>query len=778
MLKTTGENNLIRILNWFFYATTVLLANPLLAQTIDKIEIQGSKKIEVQAIEEKLSSKVGESVDDKLVRQDILELFKTGFFYDVKVETKMSAGKRLLVYTVVEKPSISEITFVGNDEMDSDDLFEAAELKTYEIIDHSKLQSAVEKLLTLYEEKGFLLAQIEYKLIDSKDSEGVKLEFKIQENAKVIVKNIRFIGNGKITTSKIKSFMRTKEGDYFSFMSSAGAYKQEAFEQDLRLINYLYYNEGYLQVKIARPQVYVSPDKKGIYITIYIDEGEQFKIGDIEFDGDLMFTTSELREATSIKSGEMFVYEDILKDTQSVQAKYGDLGFAFTNVIPRNRVHERDKTVDIIFEIEKGNKVYIGEINVVGNTKTQDKVLRRELRVKEGELYHETRKRRSLENIKRLGYFEDVNFNTKTPPGRPDIMDIDIVVKERTTGTLQVGAGYSSFSGFVFQGQVNQMNLFGLGQKLGLTMDLNKKESLFNFNFTEPYFNDTKWSLGFDLYHSSQERVIEYSQYKTGGAARVGYPLDEFLYGYIRLKVDNTNIKIGEDGDQEIYPVETANGETRSLTFTLQYDERDDRFTPSKGGFASTSIEYAGLGGHKNYTKGNVNLRYYKNIFWDLVWRNNISYSRIESNTSDPVPFNELSLIGGANTLRGYQFFSVGRKKRSQDAYDRAISSGYPSDMAEMLAMRPFGGKQELYYNLEFQFPLVKEQGILGVVFYDIGQAEDTLEFSEFKSDVGFGFRWFSPIGPLRFEWGFPLDRNKELGEDNMQFQFAIGAPF
>ena len=160
------------------------------------------------------------------------------------------------------------------------------------------------------------------------------------------------------------------------------------------------------------------------------------------------------------------------------------------------------------------------------------------------------------------------------------------------------------------------------------------------------------------------------------------------------------------------------------------------------------------------------------------MWRNNISYSRIASNTSDPVPFNELFLIGGANTLRGYQFFSVGKRKRSQDAYDRAIAAGYDNDLAEQLAMRPFGGQQELFYNLEFQFPLVKEQGILGVVFYDIGQAEDSIEFSDFKSDVGFGFRWFSPIGPLRFEWGFPLDRNKELGEDNMQFQFAIGAPF
>ena len=755
-----------------------MLARPVLAQTIDDIQVQGSKKIEEQAIKEKLESSIGSAIDDDSVRKDILNLYETGFFYDVKVESKNISGKTTLIYTVVEKPSISEITFSGNEELDTDELFEATELKTYEIIDHSKLQSAVEKLATLYEEEGYLLANIDYELVEVPNSEGVIVKFNITENDKVVVKNIRFIGNEKVTTSKIKSFMRTKEGDYFSFMSSAGAYKQEAFEQDLRMINYLYYNEGYLQVKIAKPQVYVTPDKKGIYITIYIDEGEQFKIGDIEYDGDLMFTSSELKEVTTIQPGETFVYEKILKDTQSIQAKYGDLGYAFTNVIPRNRVHEQEKTVDIIFEIEKGSKVYIGEINVVGNTKTQDKVVRRELKIKEGELYHETRKRRSLENVKRLGYFEEVNFNTKTPPGRPDIMDIDIVVKERTTGTLQVGAGYSSFSGFVFQGQVNQMNLFGLGQKLGLTIDLNKKESLFNFNFTEPYFNDTKWSLGFDLYHSSQERVIEYSQYKTGGAARIGYPLDDFLYAYIRFKMDNTEIKIGPDGDSDIYPVETANGETRSLTFTLQYDERDDRFTPSKGAFASTSIEYAGLGGHKNYTKGNVNLRYYKNIFWDLVWRNNISYSRIASNTSDPVPFNELFLIGGANTLRGYQFFSVGKRKFSDDAYDRAKAAGLDEDLAQKLAMRPFGGQQELFYNLEFQFPLVKEQGILGVVFYDIGQAEDSIEFSEFKSDVGFGFRWFSPIGPLRFEWGFPLDRNKELGEDNMQFQFAIGAPF
>lgn len=742
--------------------------------TVSKILVKGQRKIEEGTIKAKLSTKEGAPLTEDNVRQDVLDIFSLGYFYDVKVDRDDSGGKTTLTYIVTEKPSVAEVVYEGNEELDDEELSSTTALKAYEILDLTKVSEAIEKLEKAYEEKGFFLAKITFKVEPTDREDMVRLKILITENDKVKVKRITFLGNKELSSSKLKGAMATQEGGFFSFISGSGAYKQEAFERDTQMLNFLYFNEGYVQVKIDRPNVYVTPDKKGIYITIKVEEGQQFNVGQIDFTGDLLFSNQELAQSIKIESGKTFRYETLQNDLRELQAKYGDLGYAFANIIPRTRVREQDREVDITFEIDKGNKVYIGKINVVGNSKTRDKVVRRELQIREGELYHETRKRESFDNVKRLGFFEEVNFNVKTPKGRNDIIDLDIVVKERNTGTIQVGAGYSSFQGFVLNGQVNQINLAGRGQKLGASIDFSKKQSLFKFSFTEPYFLDSEWSLGFDLYQS-RRALTEYAETKIGGAVRVGHPLAPYLDGYIRYKLDDTDLRLDAKGDPDLFPINTANGLTSSATATLEYDKRDDRFAPSKGAFGSLSLEYAGLGGDKKYTKGFANARYYKKMFWDVVWRNNITYGFISSNDSSPPPFNELFLLGGANNLRGYDWFTIGRRKFSQKAFDAAV--GLVPD-AQTAAMRPFGGTQQFYYNLEFQFPLINEAGIKGVVFYDIGDADDQLTLTNLRSDFGFGFRWFSPIGPLRFEWGFPIDRQEKYKEAPVNFQFAIGSPF
>ncbi|MGE4132496.1 MAG: outer membrane protein assembly factor BamA [Bdellovibrionales bacterium] len=747
---------------------------------INKIVIKGNKKIEADAIRAKLVSKEGGPYADEQIRKDIEELFAMGYFHNVEVE-RSDSGPIVLTYIITEKPSITEITYDGNDEIEDQDLKDAAGLKPYEILDMGRIREAVEKMEKLYEDKGFFLARVNFKLEPTGEGDNVRLNFNITENDKVKVKRISFIGNKKMGSVKLKSVMLTQEGGFFSFISGSGAYKQEAFDRDVQMLNVLYFNEGYVQVKIDRPQVYVTPDKKGIFITVRIEEGEQFKVGSVDFTGDLLFSQTELFEATKIQDQDLFRYQVLQDDLKALQAKYGDLGYAYANPIPRTRIREADREVDITFEIDKGHKVYLGKINVVGNSKTRDKVVRRELKIAEGELYNETRRRESLDNVKRLGFFEEVNFNTKAPKGRPEIMDIDIVVKERNTGTIQVGAGYSNYSKFVFNGQVNQINFLGRGQKLGVSVDLSKRQSLYKASFTEPYFFDTEWSVGGDVYRSNRQ-VPEayYEEIKTGAAARVGHPLAPYLDGFIRYKLDETELKLDDtNGDPDLFPVDTANGTTSSVTFTLEYDKRDDRFAPTKGIFSSVSLEYAGVGGNKNYTKGYGTFRYYKTVIWDLVWRNNLSYGFISSNDSSKAPpFNELFLLGGANSLRGYDWFSVGKRKFSTKSYSEAKAGGLSDDDAYIQALRPFGGTQQLFYNLEFQFPLINEAGIKGVVFYDIGDADDQIAISKLRQDWGFGFRWFSPIGPLRFEWGFPIQRRAKFSEDSVNFEFAIGAPF
>lgn len=757
---------------------------------VANIAVRGNKKIEADAVKARLVTKVGEPYSLDKVRQDVEALFNSGFFYDVRVDRNTRGDQVDLTYTVVEKPSVTEILYQGNSEVETDELQEAAALKAFEILNMTKIREAAERLRKLYEDKGYFLARVDPEVLPT-GPDSVRVTFAVQENDKVKVKRITILGNRNISDGKLKSVMQTQEGGFFSFISGSGAYKQEAFDRDVQLLNYLYFNEGYVQVRVDRPQVYVTPDQKGIYITIRVEEGERFRVGTVDFAGDLLFGREDLFGSIAIDQADWYAHETLLRDLRDLQAKYGDLGYAYANIIPRTRVRDRDKVIDITFEIDKGGKVYFGRINVIGNVKTRDKVVRRELAIREGELYNETRRRESLENIRRLGFFEEVTFNSKTPIDNPNAMDIDIVVKERNTGSIQVGAGYSSYQKFIFNGQVNQINLLGRGQKLGVSIDLSSNQSLFNLNFTEPYFQDTRWSLGFDAYQSLRSQT-EYDETKTGGAVRIGHPLAPFLRGYVRYRLDDTEIELDPVyGDPDLFPTETANGLTSSATVTLEYDKRNDRFAPTAGIFSSLSLEYAGLGGDKDYTKGFFTGRFYKKVFWEFVFRNNLTYGFIRSNNDREPPYNELFLLGGANSLRGYDWYRVGRRKFSQKLYNcyttpRSENDGCPNDSgrpysdeeARKRATVPFGGTQQIVYNAELEFPLIAEAGIKGVMFYDVGMADDSLSIDGFRQDIGFGFRWFSPIGPLRFEWGFPIGAQDDYEGRSVNFQFAIGSPF
>lgn len=751
---------------------------------IKNIDVAGMRKLEKDAILNRIVSKPGEAYSDEKLRDDVKALFKSGYFVNVEVDRQITGSDVNLTYRVTEKPSIVEIVYEGNSEVKSDDLAESAGIKAYEILNMSKIKEATEKIQKLYEDKGFFLAKIDPVVEDVKKDETVRVVFKIKENEKVKVKKITILGAKKLSESTLKGNMITKEGGYFSFISGSGAYKQEAFDRDTQALRYVYYNQGYIQAKIDRPQVYVTPDKKSIYITMRVEEGEQYTVGEIDFGGDVLFAKDELFETIKLTPGKIFAYDVLYKDLSDLQAKYGDLGYAFANVIPRTRINDKELKVDLLFEFDKGNKVYLGQINVIGNTKTRDKVVRRELKIREGELYNETRRRQSLENVQRLGFFEEVNFKTSTSPDKPDILNMDIMVKERNTGQIQLGAGYGTVTGFTLQGSVNQTNFLGKGQNLGASLNISNTGSYYNFTFTEPYFRDSLWSLGGELYQSSDTGRTTYDEFRTGGAVSMGHPLGEWWRGILRYKLDKTKLREVEingvsQTDPDVFPLETANGYTSSLTTTLQYDTRNDRFMTSKGILTSFSYEYAGLGGDLRYQKGTGIFRYFQNIFWDVVWRNSLTYGKIESlDSSKKPPFNQLYLLGGPYSLRGYRPYTVGKQVYSNKAYSDNIAKGLTPEQAAEQAMVFYGGQQQLMYQTELQFPLINEAKIMGVVFYDIGQAEDTLSSDRFFADVGFGIRWFSPIGPLRFEWGFPLNRDPVYHKDTMIFDFSIGTPF
>lgn len=760
------------------------------AQKIEKVQIQGLKKIEKDAVLAKIKSVSGARFSREQVAEDIRELFAMKLFTQVEVFEDTVSGGLELTFVITEKPTMSEITFEGNSELKSEDLLTQSGLKTFEVVNFARIKEAESKLVKHYEDKGYYLTKMTSIIEDIVPGESARLKFIITENDKVKVKKITFVGNQKISDLELKSDPRmfTKEAGFFSFMSSSGSFKQEAFDNDLQVLKYVYWNQGFLQVKIDRPLVSVTPDKKSIYVTYHIEEGSQYNVGEVDFAGDLLFPKSELYDTVKIKENKVFSVDVMRKDINALQAKYGDLGYAFANPIPRYVFHEKEKTVDLVFEMEKGQKVYFGDIIVTGNTKTRDKVIRRELKIEEGELYNETRRRESIENIQRLGFFDEVNFKTSTPPEKPDQLNIEIVIKERNTGQIQLTAAYGNTQGLSLGGSVIQNNFRGLGQALEARIDASKNRQDYKISLTDPYFNDTKWSAGFDVFYLENQERINYDIRKTGGNIRFGHPIfNDYTRAFFRYKLDKTGLFGNQYTDPLIFPLETAQGVTSSGTLTLEYDTRNDRFSPSKGLYADISYERTGLGGDLRYQEFSSRFRFFHNLFWDVVWRNNLSYSNIQPlEQGGTVPFSETYQLGGPYTLRGFGSGTVGKRVFSQLRYERLVDPatdnpfyrpGISESDRQKLANLIVGGTKQVLYQTELQFPLIKEAGLTGVFFYDIGQAEDDVNTSKFLSDFGLGFRWLSPLGLLRFEWGWPLQKD-DFASDSVNFEFSIGPPF
>lgn len=758
------------------------------AQKISKIEILGLKKIEKDAVLQKISAAVGKNFDRAQISKDIQTLFRMNYFVQIEVAKESSSEGLIITFNMVEKPTVSEIVFEGNTEIKSEDLEVQSGLKAFEVVNFSKIQAAVQKIEKHYEDKGFYLVKVESVIEDVQPNESVKVKFVITENEKVKVKKITFLGNRYMKDSELKNDPRmfTKEAGFFSFLSSSGSYKQEAFDNDLQVLKYIYWNQGFLQVKIDRPIVTVTPDKKSIYVSYHIEEGDQYSVGEVDFAGDLLFSKSELFEAVKIKDSSIFSVEVMRKDITDLQAKYGDLGYAFANVIPRYNFHEQEKKVDLVFEFEKGNKVYFGDITVTGNTKTRDKVLRRELKIEEGELYNETRKRLSQENIQRLGFFDEVNFKTSTPPEKPDQLNIEIVVKERNTGQIQLTAAYGSSQGMSLGGSIVQNNFRGLGQSLEAKIDAAKNRQDYRISLTDPYFKDTRWSTGFDIFYTENNERTTYDIRKVGGNVRFGRTVyGDYTRAYLRYKLDKTSLFANENTDPAIFPLETAQGVASSATLTLEYDTRNDRMSPSKGIYTDISYERSGLGGDLRYQEFSSRFRFFHNLFWDVVWRNNLSYQNIQPlDSGGAVPFSELYRMGGAYTLRGFGSGGVGPRALSPLRYSQLgdpASKFYRAGISEAdrIRMSQFvvGGAKQFLFQTELQYPLIKEAGLNGVFFYDIGQAQDEISSSNMLSDIGMGFRWQSPLGLLRFEWGWPLQTD-QFNSDSVNFEFSIGPPF
>ncbi|HCX89120.1 MAG TPA: outer membrane protein assembly factor BamA [Deltaproteobacteria bacterium] len=724
---------------------------------IVKISIKGNDRIEADAIKSHIKSKEGEVLSQKTLREDLKSIYDMDYFEDVNVSKADTPSGKEITFVVSEKPSIKEINISGNRFIEKKDIMEVIGIKPRTILNFNKIEDSIKSVLKFYRDKGYWAAEVDYKVYYLKRKEAI-VDLKITENKKTKIKNIRFIDNKAYSDKELRGIIQTDEKGFFSWLTDSGVLKEDVLQQDQDKIIAFYSDNGYIDIKVGKPEI--THDKDWIYITVPINEGKQFKVGKVDIKGDLIGGKEELLKKLNMTTGKIFSRQLLRKDVVNLTDKYAGAGYAFADVTPLTSIDRETQLVDLTLDVHKGKKVHFERISITGNTRTRDKVIRRELKVAEGDLYDKEKLSKSYQKVNRLGYFEEVSFDTGK--GTDDEkLNLNIKVKEKPTGAVSVGAGYSSVDNVIGMFNITQNNLFGRGQNLFFVASLGGQSSSYNLGFTEPWLFDTPVSAGFDIYDVKRD-YLDYSKHSQGGDIRFGFPITEdYTRAYATYKYENVNITNVLDTAAAVIKEQEGKTVTSSIVLSLVRDSKDDRIFPTKGSENSIAIEYAGgvLGGTNYFTKYYANTTWFFPLSWDTVFMSRARIGFAHGNQGRELPLFERFFLGGINSLRGFKAYSVGPK-------DPATGD-------------VIGGNKELLFNIEYIFPLFKKAGIKGLVFFDAGNTFDDNEnysLSGLRTSVGTGIRWYSPIGPLRLEWGYNIDPRP--GEKSSNWEFAIGVMF
>jgi outer membrane protein insertion porin family len=751
---------------------------------IAKVNVQGNRRVESDAIRAAIPLKAGDTFDREKLKAALLAVWRMGYFNDVKLDigrAKPPLTGYVLSVLVSEKPAVREVKLEGNEELSKDDFKDTIEVKPFQILDQEAVRKSAKKMQEKYVEKGFFLAEVTPKIVPLPNNE-VNVIFQINEHAKITVKEVRFVGNRAAGTAMLKDAMLTQEGTPFSFLTGAGTYREDAFQRDEIVLQGLYFDMGYIYVKFGKPAIELSPDKRYIYITMTIEEGDPFDVGKIDVSGDLLRPKLELLALIETRPGERFSKTRLQNDMNRLLDVYKDQGYAYANVTPDTAVDAERKIVDLTYVFQKGQPVSIEKIEVVGNNKTRDKVVRREMRIAEGDLYNGTKVRASKARVTALGFFDSVEINQKRGSS-DDKMVLEVSVKEKLTGTFQVGFGFAGGENFFGQAQLAQNNLFGYGHTASLSLQLSSVRQLFQLSYLDPYVLDSQWTGSIDLYRS-ELAYTGFNRGANGGSLTAGYDftnlapwLEDFRI-FLTYTLENVHVQAAI-GTQDVLANQFLSGLTSSIRISFNYDKRDNRLFPTSGHLESASAEFATslLGSENLFQRYRFIERFYRPLWLGLVFKTNISigYIRATDPVNHPVAISEKFFEGGINSIRGYSLRSI----------SPTLKIATVSEPNAGIIDFPVGGNKELITNWEVEFPLLGSAGLRGVGFFDAGnvfseqenffhssQRGGTLPLGLFMS-VGFGLRWFSPLGPLRFEVGFPLTRRPI--DDAYLFEFTIG---
>ncbi len=746
-----------------FTLALFLMQSKVYGDPIGKIIVEGTQRIEPETVKLYLTINEGEEITSDKINESLKKLYGTGLFDDVKIDFR---DKDLLV-KVVESPVISRIYFDGNKRLKEEELSTEILLQPRSVYNRAKVQTDVSRIIDLYRRSGYFGVIVDPKIIERKDNR-IDIVYEINEGGKTYIKKINFIGNKAFKASELHDVVTSREDAWFRIFTNPCIYDSERITYDGELIRRYYSKNGYANAKVVSTMAELLDNKEGFVVNYTIEEGLRYKIGEVAVISNLKgVEVKELEEQLKTITDDWYNGDKIESDILTLTDAVGNKGYAFVDVSPKIDKNDESKTIKITFEIGEGPKVYVDKIKIKGNVRTEDKVIRREIAFSEGDAFNADKVKKAKKSIQDLDYFETVDLSTTPSLEAGDRLNVDIEVKEKSTGSVTLGAGFSTENGPLVQAGISESNFRGSGQKVALSGTFAEKDTRFNFSFTEPYFLDRKLIGGVDAFYTTQDLQDEssYDYDSLGGALRTGWNWTPSLSQSFKYTLKQDKI-YNVDNDASRY-VKSEEGEwiVSMLSQGINYDKRDSRISPTEGYYLWLGNDIAGAGGDKRYLKTNAGGTHYYSILEDYILKSSLGAGYIFG-INDEIMLNDRYYLGG-DKLRGFKTGGV-------SARDKATSDAFGADLIA-------------YNSFELSFPVgtSDDLGLRGFVFHDAGYANKPADLSnldEFyysssiRASAGIGLQWRSPAGPIVVNYAFPY--LKEGYDRTQRFTFNFGTNF
>lgn len=734
------------------------------APVIDEIKIEGAQRLEAETVISYVTLAKGEPATPEKIDASLKALYATGLFADVKLGVQGAT----LVVTVMENPIVNRVTFEGNDAISKEDLEKEVQLKPRLVYTLPRVQKDVERILDVYRRSGRFGAIVEPKLVRLEQNR-VDIIFEITEGKRTGVRRIKFIGNEHYGDDDLRAVVDTRESAWWRFFSTSDFYDPDRMNYDRDLLRRFYLNEGYVDFRVVSAVSELAPDRKDFFLTFTVEEGGRYKFGKIGVKSDIKGLNVEaLNQYLTTNAGDWYNAGAVEKTIAKLTAALGDMQYAFVEITPDVERHKESLTVDLTYHIKEGQRVYIGRIEVNGNQRTLDKVIRREMQLAEGDPFSTTKVHRSEQRIKDLGFFEDAKV-TPVDGAQPDRADLKVEVKEKSTGEISFGAGFSSTDGPLGDFSIREKNFLGRGQDARLGATISGVTKQFDFSFNEPYFLDRDLNAGFDLFHvrSDNQSLSSYDEQKTGTTLRLGYPLSENLRQLLSYTLQSDTIENVVDTSRYILD-QKGTSVTSMIGQELTYDTRDSRLEPTAGFVTRLNTDFAGLGGPTRFVRAKLGGTQYYELAEKYIISATAEAGYIWG-IGQPVKINNRYFLGG-DKLRGFQFAGLGPRDLSNGVNDALGGNRFSRASVEMTVPTPLPSE------LGFKGHVFTDAGTLGKNDEKALPGEIFMNDESLRASVGVGVTWQSPFGPVRLDYAQPLLKK---GYDKIEhIHFSFGTRF